>query len=119
MATYTNRTCHSCGIRKPQPQMNQSIIYDEVGKSTTGVSAATWIGLGLGDKKSTRSVGSWLFNSGQRTYKRKKTVWLCDSCSPSSRRSSSPGKFSTFMYRMGAILVILAAIVGMMGGGQP
>lgn len=78
--TYTNRTCHECGIRKPQPQMVSKEIYVETGKSKTGVSGATFVGSMLGDKKSSNSIGSWLFNSGQRTYKRKRKVWLCSGC---------------------------------------
>lgn len=80
MGIYANRTCYECGIRKPQPEMARQEIYAEVGKSKVGVSSATWLGLAVGDKKSTNSINRWLFNSGQRTYKRKKTVFLCRSC---------------------------------------
>lgn len=81
MATYANRICTNCGVRKPQPQMYQQEVYVETGKSQTGVSAATWVGVFSGDKKSGNQFRSWLFNSGQRTYKRKKKVWLCGICS--------------------------------------
>ena len=88
MATYANRICTNCGIRKPQPQMYQKEIYVETGKSQTGVSAATWVGVFSGDKKSGNQFRSWLFNSGQRTYKRKKMVWLCGICSGHEKASN-------------------------------
>jgi hypothetical protein len=80
MATYTNRTCCNCGIRKPQPQMYQREVYVETAKSQTGISGATMFGVFAGDKKSGNQFRSWLFNSGQRTYKRKKQVWMCGVC---------------------------------------
>lgn len=80
MNTYTKRACHSCGIRKIQPEMHQKEMYVETGKSKAGVSGATFFGSASGDKKSQRAVNNWLFNSGQRTYLRKRKVWLCGSC---------------------------------------
>jgi hypothetical protein len=81
MADYAKRTCSQCGIRKPQPDMYQQEVYTETGKSKAGVSGATWAGLLLGDTKSVNSINRWLFNTNQRTYKRKKLVWLCARCS--------------------------------------
>ena len=82
MATYANRICTNCGIRKPQPQMYQKEIYVETAKSQTGISGATLAGVFLaGDKKSGKQFRDWMFNNGQRTYKRKKKVWLCGVCS--------------------------------------
>lgn len=119
MANYTNRTCSQCGIRKPQPEMYKKEIYTETGNSKTGVSGATWVGFALGNKKSTRSVGSWLFNSGQRTYRRKKTVWLCGSCGGygSSKRKSGGfwrgfGKFILWMLFLSLALDVLKGIIG-------
>lgn len=80
MATYTSRTCCKCGIRKPQPQMYQRAVYVETAKSQSGISGATVFGVFAGDKKSGNQFRSWLFNSGQRTYKRKKQVWMCGVC---------------------------------------
>jgi hypothetical protein len=80
MTKYTNRTCHCCGVRKPQPEMVQEEIYVETGKSKPGVSGATWTGFFLGDSKSSHSLNRWLFNTSQRTYSRKKTVWMCEDC---------------------------------------
>lgn len=86
MATYANRICSTCGIRKPQPQMYQKEVYVETGKSQTGISGATLVGVFLGeDKKSGTQFRNWLFNNGQRTYKRKKKIWLCGICSGNER----------------------------------
>lgn len=80
MGTYANRTCSHCGIRKPQPNMYQREIYVETAKSQTGISGATMVGLFAGNKRSGSQFRNWLFNNGQRTYKRKKNVWLCGVC---------------------------------------
>lgn len=81
MATYANRTCCNCGIRKPQPEMYQREVYVETGKSKTGISGATLFGAFVaGDKKSGTQFRNWMFNNGQRTYKRKKQVWMCGVC---------------------------------------
>jgi hypothetical protein len=90
-ATYAIRTCVSCGIRKPQPNMYQKEIYVETGKSQTGISGATWVGVFSGDTKSGTQVRNWLFNNGQRTYKRKRKVWMCGVCSGVDR----PAKIET------------------------
>jgi hypothetical protein len=89
MATYTNRTCHKCGIRKPQPEMHQIETYVETGKSKSGVSGATFIGTVLGDQKSANSVNRWLFNTNQRTYKRKRTAWSCGPCAKKEKNLNS------------------------------
>jgi hypothetical protein len=82
MANYAIKTCSECGIRKPQPEMYREEVYSETGKSKGGISGATWVGsLIFNNKKSDRAISTWLFNSGQRTYRRKKTVWLCARCS--------------------------------------
>jgi len=78
--TYANRTCTSCGVRKPQPNMYQRETYVETAKSQTGISGATMFGVFSGDKKSGTQFRNWLFNNGQRTHKRKKKVWLCGVC---------------------------------------
>ena len=86
MATYANRICTTCGVRKPQPQMYQKEVYVETGKSQTGISGATLAGVFLaGDKKSGKQFRDWMFNNNQRTYKRKKMVWLCGICSGNER----------------------------------
>ncbi len=90
MATYTNRTCHKCGIRKPQPEMHQIETYVETGKSKQGISGATVLGATLfGSKKSHDSMTRWLFNTNQRTYKRKRTAWSCGSCAKKEKNLNS------------------------------
>ena len=109
MATYTNKTCASCGIRKPQPEMYQKEVYAETGKSKTGISGATLVGTFFGDKKSGTQVRNWMFNSGQRTYKRKKVVWLCGSCSGRAPilNSSAMSSAKKWFFVIIAILVFI------------
>jgi len=80
MAKYATRTCVKCGIRKPQPHMNQKEIYVESGRSRAGVSKSTILASLLGDKKANKQVNGWLWNTNQRTYQRKRLVWVCDGC---------------------------------------
>ena len=80
MVKYANRTCHGCGIRKPQPEMYQKEIYVESGRSRAGVSKGTVLASVLGDKKAERQVYNSIWNTNQRTYQRKKNVWVCGSC---------------------------------------
>ena len=109
MAQYTNRTCSNCGIRKPQPEMHQEVIYTEVAKSKKGISGATVAGAVLGYKKSGDAVGSWLFNTGQRNYQRKKTVWMCGSCS--TVKKSSGGRFVGNTIKFLFVLFIASVVV--------
>lgn len=108
MTRYTNRTCTQCGIRKPQPEMVQKETYVETGRSKSGVSKATWLGMALGDKKSANSVNRWLFNTNQRTYQRKKLVWLCSSCAKTFKTKSDEG--NPILGAIVLVIVILAFI---------
>ena len=93
MIKYTNRTCHTCGARKPQPDMVRKEIYEETGKSNATISTATWIGVAVGDKASARAVKRAGFNNGERTYSRKKTIWVCRNCrAPASNYNTPPLK---------------------------
>jgi hypothetical protein len=110
MATYATRSCNQCGVRKPQPEMKQTEMYVKTGKSKTGISAATVVGIFAGNKKSGNSFRSWLFNSGQRSYTRKKTVWLCNSCA-----SNVPaGSFGKWVLNIACLVAIIAVVVGFM-----
>lgn len=80
MIKYTNRTCHTCGARKPQPDMLRREIEVETGKSRATISTATWFGVAAGDKASVRAVKRAGFNNGERTYTRKKIIWVCRNC---------------------------------------
>lgn len=93
MIKYTNRTCYTCGARKPQPDMVRKEIYEETGKSNATISTATWLGVAVGDKASVRAVKRAGFNNGQRTYSRKKTIWVCRNCrEPASNYNTPPLK---------------------------
>jgi len=108
MTKYAIRTCHSCGVRKPQPEMFRDETYVETGKSVAGVSKSTWFGVLLGDSKSVNSINRWIFNTNQRTYKRKKQVWVCGECSGRAHfghSMSRPAKL--FLYAIVAIFIIL------------
>ncbi len=82
MTNYTVRSCHCCGVRKPQPEMTQKEIYVETGKSQSSISKATALGAFFGDKKSVSAINRWALNTNQRTYKRKNKLWLCKTCEP-------------------------------------
>ena len=118
MARYTNRTCVHCGIRKPQPEMYQSEVYSEVGKSKAGVSTSTFVGFFLGNKKSENAVDRWLFNTNQRTYKRKRNVWLCYDCLPSSHKRGTISNALMFIFKAiyyVAAFFIVALIISVLG----
>jgi hypothetical protein len=67
--------------------MHQIQTYTETGKSKQGISGATVLGATLfGSKKSHDSLTRWLFNTNQRTYQRKKPVWLCNTCFPKKKK---------------------------------
>lgn len=91
--SYTKRTCVKCGFRDIQPRMRQREVYVESGRSKKGASGATFLGHLLGDKRSSRSINDWMFNNGQRTYFRKKQIWLCPSC-VKTHKSGKPADFS-------------------------
>ena len=107
MTKYANRTCSNCGIRKPQPEMYRETTYVETGRSRPGVSKRTGIGFLLGEQKSTNSVVRWMFNTNQRTYQRKREVWLCGGC---SGRVVSPSVGRFVGYAIVAIVVFLILI---------
>jgi hypothetical protein len=86
--------------------MYRDEIYVETGKSVAGVSGSTWFGVLLGDSKSVNSINRWIFNTNQRTYKRKKQVWVCGKCSGRVKIPiSKPVKL--FLYAIVAIFIIL------------
>jgi len=80
MAQYSKRTCVNCGLRDIQPNMRQKETYVKSGNSKRGVSTSTIAGTFLGNKKSTNAVNSWLFNTQQRNYYRKRKIWTCKEC---------------------------------------
>ena len=92
---YTNRTCCSCGIRKPQPEMIKKEVEVEVGKSVADIDGSTWLGVAAGDAASKRAVARSVFNSSQRTYTRKQTKWFCHDCAKPSKAATKTDDGST------------------------
>jgi hypothetical protein len=89
--------------------MYREEIYVETGKSVAGVSGSTWLGLLLGDSKSVHSINRWIFNTNQRTYKRKKQVWMCYECAGYGRKSSASSK--RILYGIAAIVLAVLFLV--------
>lgn len=110
---YAIRTCDKCGIRLPQPEMYLKEEAVETGRSRSTVSGSTWLGGFLfGDSKSLNSINRWIFNTGQRTYSRKRKVWLCSSCSGMffiNNRAFIKIK-NTFMFLMMILLLSMCVI---------
>lgn len=88
MSQYAKKTCNSCGIRLPQPEMYRVEKEAHVGSSNTGLSKRTMFGAALGNNKSQKAVGKYLFSPSKRTYKRKREVWMCGSCAGVTSGSS-------------------------------
>ena len=81
MARFANRTCYGCGRIAPANEMVNTEVARGTTKGKTGLSGMTFLGAALGHKGSKNSIGSWIFNTGQRNYTGKKKVFLCQSCS--------------------------------------
>jgi len=87
--------------------MHRETIYVESGRSRPGVSKRTGIGFLLGEQKSTNSVVRWMFNTNQRTYQRKREVWLCSRC---DSHGVSPSVAKFVGYAIAAIVVFLIIV---------
>lgn len=111
MATYTNRTCYGCGIRKPQPQMYQKEIYVESGHSRSGVSKGTVLASLLGDKKANKQVYNSIWNLNQRTYQRKKSVWVCSSCRGKVRNKLGFWDTLRAIFNILVVLIIIFIVI--------
>jgi hypothetical protein len=77
MTQYTRRTCHYCGMRDIQPNMQQKNISVKSGSSKSGIGFGTLAGAFLGHKASSRAIGRAVFNSSKRNYTRNKLIWAC------------------------------------------
>jgi len=115
MAKYTTRACADCGIRLPQPEMFQREDFVRVGNSKSGISIFTFLGALFGRKDSARAIGKWLWNSNQRNYNRKKTLWVCGECSGHKntkiKKPSLIGKFFKFIFKLIFIITVLMAFL--------
>ena len=87
--SYTKRTCHSCGIKLPQPDMQRTEINYTSGQSNTGLTKRTIIGSLFGEESSTRQLKKFFFSPNKRTYQRRSEVWVCGSCNGGSSDSSN------------------------------
>lgn len=92
--------------------MHQREIYVEVAKSKRSISGATVAGFLFADpkssvgRKSARAVGDSVFNTQQRTYKRKKMLWVCSDCSPKIKSGEVQNVWET----IGSTIIILLVI---------
>lgn len=116
---HANRTCHFCGLRAPQPEMRRAEIYVESGRSRSSVSGGTIIGAALGHKGATRSIARSLFNTGQRTYLRKREVWVCDGaeCADQAQVAARQSKKTKGMPIWVGVLIAFVLFVLIFGGG--
>lgn len=117
MARYTIRTCKMCGYRASQPDMNQREVYVTVGKSRQTVSGATLFGAMLDDKRSKKAIGAALFNTGERSYTRKQTIWVChdDDCLKQAAALGKHGAGDPFLGRV--VKMVGLCFVGVMIAG--
>lgn len=111
MASYTNRTCHECGVMLPQPQMSEKVIMVEVGKSRQTASGATIAGAVVGNKRAQRAVAGTVFNSGARVYHRKKRVWVCPGCAAQGGAAAAGGGGSALGRLATAALFLIIMII--------
>lgn len=114
MAEYAKRTCTRCGKRDIQPNMKQVEIEYDTGSSKSGVSGATVVGMLLGHRGSQRAIGRTIFNSSKRTYKRKKTVWVCKHCNPWV--NPTVGSISDTIKGILGLGLILLILIGIFAG---
>lgn len=119
---HANRTCHFCGLRAPQPEMHRSEVYVESGRSRSSVSGGTIIGAALGNKGAARSIARSLFNTGQRTYLRKREVWVCDGaeCGEQAEAAARQSKKTQGMpVWVGVVIAIVLLLIFIGGGAAP
>ena len=116
---HANRTCHFCGLRAPQPEMRRTEIYAESGRSKSSVSGGTIIGAALGNKSATRSITRSIFNTGQRTYLRKREVWICDGadCGAQAQTSARQSRKNKGMPVWVGVLIAIGLFLVIFGGG--
>lgn len=77
--SHTKRTCYECGYRDIQPNMYKKVISVESGSSNTGLTTRSLVGSLFSDK-SAKEVHKYFLSPNKRTYKRNKTVYICQGC---------------------------------------
>jgi hypothetical protein len=108
---YTNRTCHHCGYRAPQPHMHKQTVKINVGSSSPKLSKRTVATSLLGSKSGTKQVQNWFSGNTSRQYTRNRQVWLCNDCI--SYYSSSNGE--GFLYYLKGIfwVTVVFLVIGL------
>ncbi len=88
--------------------------YQEAGRGRATFSPMTVVGAAVGNKASWKAIERSVFNSGQRTFSRKRTIWACAACLPTVKAQLKEpltiGKILTFV--VGAV-VLGIALIGM------
>ena len=111
MTQYAKKTCNSCGIKLPKNEMYRVEKEVYVGSSNTGLTKRAVFGTIVGNKKSTRQVGKYLFSPSKRTYKRKREVWMCGDCAGHNSSSTNHPVvemiFNTIAIILGIAIVVL------------
>jgi hypothetical protein len=80
--------------------MRQVSITTKTGSSNTGMNGRTVAFAFLGSKRSGKQLGKYIVAPSKRDYTRRKTVFLCRSCSPiglSNDHNTVGGLFYTFL----------------------
>jgi len=81
---YTKRTCHGCGVKLPQPEMNRMEIEVKSGTSQRGLLlrnvAGLAVGAAFGMTQGKTAVLNWAFGNHRRNYTRMRTIWACNDC---------------------------------------
>ena len=119
MAQYATRTCYFCGRRESQPYMSRRRIRTEVGRSQASISGSTAIGFFAGSKAAERAVERAVFRTSERTYTRKRDVWVCqeDLCHVQAKvAGQEPEESWSGTLVTGAVLLIVFGVF--FGGGD-
>jgi hypothetical protein len=85
MSNYTKRTCHSCGVRMPQPEMFRVSISKVTSSYQRSLSGREVVGAVFGEKSSQKSVRNWMWAPNKRSRTSYRDVWLCGSCNSSPK----------------------------------
>lgn len=110
--SHATRTCHYCGFRAPQPEMQRREIMVDTGRSRSSMSVATFAGAALGNKAARRSILRSIFNSAARKYQRSKEIWICgrETC-PGSKRSVTEGwSLLVLLLLGGGLFLVIVAV---------
>lgn len=120
MATYTNRTCTFCGVRKPQPDMRQMKLKMQVGESRPSASGATLLGAMMDNKKSQRALQGAIFNAGARKHYRTKNVWLCtgEECQAEAKKLAKKASGDVSLGFLAVPAIAFFAFVGIFGDDE-